>query len=200
MKGKILLLASAAVVAIVVSAIIATNHETTDAVASNSGPAAQPVSKTAPAVEAVAGNPKAELPAQPVQAVEPAAAHQPATPAETAPADEPVLKINGYVVQDPEARLALSFVGTDPAAEAYWSQAINDPNLPSEERKDLIEDLNEDGLADPKNPTAQDMPIILNRIQLLEEMAPQAMDPVNAKAFAEAYKDLVDLYHGNPVH
>lgn len=190
---------SAAVVAIVVSAIIATNHETTDAVASNREPVAQPVSRPAPAVEAVAGNSKAELPAQPVQAAKATIATQSAAPAETAPADEPVLKINGYVVKDPEARLALSFVGTDPAAEAYWSQAINDPNLPSEERKDLIEDLNEDGLTDPKNPTAQDMPIILSRIQLIEEMAPQAMDPVNAKAFAEAYKDLVNLYNGVPV-
>jgi len=199
MKGKILLMASAAVVVIVVSAIVATNHGATDVVASIPKPVEQPVSRPAPAAEVVSSNPTAAVPAQTVQAAEPAVARQPTAPAETAPADEP-LKINGYVVQDPEARLALSFVGTDPAAEAYWSQAINDPNLPSEERKDLIEDLNEDGLMDPKHPTAQDMPIILNRIQLIEEMAPQAMDPVNARAFNEAYNDLWDLYNGLPVH
>jgi hypothetical protein len=199
MKGKILFIASAAVVAIAVSAIVAANHGATDVVASNVKPVAQPVSKPAPAVEAVPGNPTADVPAQPVQVAKATMATQSAAPAESAPADEP-LKINGYVVQDPEARLALSFVGTDPAAEAYWSQAINDPNLPSEERKDLIEDLNEDGLMDPKHPTAQDMPIILNRIQLIEEMAPQAMDSVNARAFNEAYNDLLDLYNGLPVH
>lgn len=199
MKSKILLIVSAAVVAIVVSAIVETNHETTDAVASKPEPVTQPVSKPAPAVETVASNPTADVPAPPVQMAKATDARQPTGPAETTPADEP-LKINGYVVQDPEARLALSFVGTDPVAEAYWSQAINDPNLPSEERKDLIEDLNEDGLMDPQHPTAQDMATIINRIQLIEELAPQATDPVNIRALAEAHKDLLDLYDGNPVH
>ena len=46
-------------------------------------------------------------------------------------------------IQDPDARDALSLVGIDPEAEAYWISAINDPTLPPEERKDLIEDLNE---------------------------------------------------------
>jgi hypothetical protein len=40
-------------------------------------------------------------------------------------------------LQDPDARDALGLVGTDPAAEAYWFYAINDPTLPAEERKDL---------------------------------------------------------------
>ncbi|HEV2696307.1 MAG TPA: hypothetical protein VG347_25710 [Verrucomicrobiae bacterium] len=100
--------------------------------------------------------------------------------------------------QDPDARTALSLVGADPEAEQYWATAINDPNLPAEERKDLIEDLNEDGLSDPKHPGAQDMPLILNRIRLIEELGPYAMDPVNAKAFDEAYKDLVNLASGGP--
>jgi hypothetical protein len=99
-------------------------------------------------------------------------------------------------VQDPDARAALSFVGVDPEAEAYWESAINDPNLPAEERKDLIEDLNEDGLSDPHDPGPEDMPVIANRIALIEELAPYAMDKVNADAFAEAYKDLVGLLNG----
>ncbi len=94
------------------------------------------------------------------------------------------------MVKDPEARLALSFVGTDPAAEAYWSQATDDPNLPSEERKDLIEDLNEDGLSDPKHPTAEDMPIIANRIRLIEQMGPQAMDGVKTPPLPKRPGDL----------
>lgn len=100
------------------------------------------------------------------------------------------------VIQDPAARLALNFVGADPLAEQYWAAAINDPNLPANERKDLIEDLNEDGLSDPKHPGAQDLPLILSRIQIIEQLGPSAMDEVNAKAFAEAYKDLVNLAQG----
>jgi len=96
-------------------------------------------------------------------------------------------------IQDPIARAALSYVGADPEAELYWYQAINDPSLGPQERQDLIEDLNEDGLSDPHNPTADDLPLILNRIQIIEEVVWDAMDEVNADAFLEAYKDLVNL-------
>jgi hypothetical protein len=96
--------------------------------------------------------------------------------------------------RNPEARDALSRVGFDPAAEAVWFRAINDPDLPPEERKDLIEDLNEDGFPDPRNLTEADLPLILSRIALIEELLPGAMDEVNAEAFREAYKDLVNMY------
>ena len=107
-------------------------------------------------------------------------------------------------VKDPVAREALSFVGADPRAEEYWFAAINDPGLSAHERKDLIEDLNEDGLPDPKHPTADDLPLIVSRIRLIEAVGMDAMDKVNADAFQEAYKDLVNLAHvamggGNPV-
>ena len=102
-------------------------------------------------------------------------------------------------IQDPDARAALSLVGADPEAEAYWMGAVNDPSLPAEERKDLIEDLNEDGLSDPKHPGPEDLPLIVNRLRLIEELAPNALDQVNVDAFAEAYKDLNNLLAGNPV-
>jgi len=95
--------------------------------------------------------------------------------------------------RDPVARVALAFVGADPEAEAYWCEAINDPSLTGHERSDLIEDLNEDGLSDPKRPTLDDLPVILNRLRLIQELAPDAMDRVNLDAFAEAYKDLLNL-------
>jgi hypothetical protein len=100
-------------------------------------------------------------------------------------------------IQDPTARMALSLVGADPDADAYWVSAINDPSLSANERKDLIEDLNEDGLSDPKHPGADDLPMIWSRINLIEQLGPSAMDQVNAAAFAEAYKDLVNLAMGN---
>ena len=76
---------------------------------------------------------------------------------------------------------------------------MNDPSLPAEERKDLIEDLNEDGLSDPKHPGPEDVPLIVNRLRLIEELAPNAIDQVNVDAFAEAYKDLNNLLAGKPV-
>ena len=102
-------------------------------------------------------------------------------------------------VSDPLARAALSYVGADPAAEGYWVAAINDPNLSADERQNLIEDLNEDGLSDPRNPGIEDLPLIWNRIQLIEELAPYAMDPVNFDAFEEAYKDLWNMINGRRV-
>jgi hypothetical protein len=95
--------------------------------------------------------------------------------------------------RDPVARVALSAVGADADAEEYWYFAINDPDLSAQERQDLIEDLNETGLIDPRNPVPDDLPIIINRLTLIEELAPDAMDQVNFDAFQEAYKDLVNL-------
>jgi len=111
----------------------------------------------------------------------------------TAAAATPGARPGKPPIQDPMARSALAFVGADPDAEMYWYDAINDPSLPAQERQDLIEDLNEDGLTDPHRPTADDLPLILNRIQLIEEVVWDAMDEVNADAFLEAYKDLVNL-------
>ncbi len=95
--------------------------------------------------------------------------------------------------QDPLARQALSLVGVDPVAEAYWIDAINDTSLPADERQNLIEDLNEDGLSDTKLPTIDDLPLIVNRLLLIEDLAPNAMDDANFEAFQEAYKDLLNL-------
>ena len=94
--------------------------------------------------------------------------------------------------QDPTARVALALVGVDPAAEEYWTMAINNPTLPPNERKDLIEDLNEEGI-DPKHLTPDDAPLILSRLSIIERNFPLSMDDVNADAFAEAYKDLLNM-------
>jgi hypothetical protein len=103
-----------------------------------------------------------------------------------APAAEPV-------VPTPVARAALGSVGADADADLVWAMAINDPNLASDDRRELIEDLNQDGFPDPKHVTEDDLPLIVSRLLLIEELAPDAMDEVNAAAFAEAYKDLVNM-------
>ena len=115
----------------------------------------------------------------------PVAQNAPTNTSSAQPAEEPL--------QDPIARVALSLVGADPDAEDYWFAAINDLSLPANERQDLIEDLNEEGLSDPEHPTIEDLPLIFNRLALIETIGPDAADEVNAAAFDEAYKDLLNL-------
>lgn len=190
MKTKIIIIAGLAAIGVVVVMAIKTSRV--------NAPAVTTVSILAPA------QPKTPPPEKPVvQTIppkitgqaEPQAAPKTPVQTQTTGGDQPLV-INGYEVQDPLARAALNSVGKDPAANAYWVSAINDPSLPSEERKDLIEDLNEDGLSDPHNPGPQDMPLIAARIRLIESLAPSAMDQVDAKAFAEAEKDLTGMMNG----
>lgn len=95
------------------------------------------------------------------------------------------------VVQDPLSRVALSLVGVDLDAEMYWFDAIQDPTLPISERQDLIDDLNEEGLPDPKHPTLDDLPLIMSRIEILEALIPFLPDGFEHK---EALDDLWNLY------
>ncbi|WP_395751942.1 hypothetical protein [Prosthecobacter sp.] len=95
--------------------------------------------------------------------------------------------------QDPAARAALSLVGKDATAEQIWLEAINNPNLPRQERSDLIEDLNEDGFSNRKQPTPADLPLIEARLKLIERLMPEATDETNLNAFGEARKDLINL-------
>lgn len=125
----------------------------------------------------------------------PATVTKPLPAKEVAPPDpvEIVAKSNSSGKELTLPRMALSFVGADPEAEQIWTLAINDPDRPAKERQNLIEDLNEDGFPDPKNVTADDLPLILSRIDLIEHLAPSSMDEVNAAAFGEAYKDLLQM-------
>jgi hypothetical protein len=131
----------------------------------------------------VSGNPR-NSPASPLPSA------QPEAPAAVA---APPAGGDGSGLAEPLARVALSFVGTDFIAEQVWASAINDPTVPPKERQDLIEDLNEDGFPDRHNVTPDDLPLIVNRLTLIEDMAPDAMDDVNAAAFTEAYKDLTKM-------
>lgn len=101
-------------------------------------------------------------------------------------------RVTDSAKKEPLARLALSFVGADQQANEFYQRAINDPVMTPSHRKNLIEDLNEDGL-DFRNLTERDLPLIKNRMTLLEQLAPNAMDRVNSDAIKEAYKDLVNM-------
>jgi hypothetical protein len=141
-------------------------------------PAAAPVAEAAPTSPITQSAP----PTAPAKAAAKAPTRAASASQGGRPAKEPL--------QDPLAREALAFVGADPRADEYWFAAINDPDLPAHERQDLIEDLNEEGLSDPKRPGPGDLPLILTRLQLIEMIGPHAMDQVNADASDEAYQDL----------
>lgn len=99
-------------------------------------------------------------------------------------------RITNSAAREPLARVALNYVGLNAQATDFYQMAINDLSLPEKHRKNLIEDLNETGFTDPKNLTAADLPLIQKRLALIEAAAPAATDPVNRRAFQEAYKDL----------
>lgn len=90
-------------------------------------------------------------------------------------------------------RAALALIGHDPSADRIWIDIINDPTVSRNARSNLIEDLNEDGISNPRNPAQQDLPVIEYRIALVEDLRPRAMDKTNADAFDEAHKDLVNM-------
>lgn len=102
-------------------------------------------------------------------------------------------RLTDPAAKEPFARVALAFAGADTQANQFYQQAINDPTLLKNHRRELIEDLNREGFANSKNLTANDLPLIQNRITLIEQLAPSAMDQVNAAAFKEAYKDLLAM-------
>ena len=107
--------------------------------------------------------------------------------------DDP--RLNDPVFKEQLGRYALSSVGFDQAANQIWAMLINDPSLSGRVRQDLIEDLNENGFSgdNGRTPTVDDLSLILYRIQLIELYAPYAMDEVNADAFDEVHKDLVNM-------
>jgi hypothetical protein len=95
--------------------------------------------------------------------------------------------------KEPFARVALNYVGADATANAFYVKAINDFGLSNDQRKNLIEDLNQDGFANRKNLSENDLPLINNRMALIEQLVPATTDQVNLKAMKEAYKDLVKM-------
>lgn len=198
MNAKIILILTlTAAIAVTVASVMIANHKT--------APVAATVIETARAIPSV---PKTAPPAEmPVPEIKPPIQSPP--PAETQPVARPQ-KIPDQInqsappagskepLQDPDARVALSLVGNDSGAEAYWVSAIFDTSLPQSEREDLMEDLNEDGLSNPKHPGPEDLPLIMNRIRIIEEIAPYA-DDFMLEHLGEAYKDLNHMLDGGRV-
>lgn len=108
-------------------------------------------------------------------------------------------------VTDPDSKEALGRVGlnyvgaaNDPAndqAVQLFHTAINDPSISPEQRRNLIEDLNEAGLSNPRHPTPEDLKMIAKRNTLIRVYQQQPYvqnDPVANNAFQEAGKDTTE--------
>jgi hypothetical protein len=98
--------------------------------------------------------------------------------------------------KEPLARLALAFVGASPQAAELFHTAVLDQALLPDQRRELVEDLNQDGLSNKKTPTPEDLKIIASRYALTQAYLLQDYvlnDKVLNAAFREADKDLRNL-------
>ena len=95
--------------------------------------------------------------------------------------------------KEPLARLGLAFVGANPQAAELFHTAVLDQALLPDHRRELVEDLNQDGLSNKKTPTPEDLQMIANRYALTQAYLQQDYvqnDNVLNAAFREADKDL----------
>ncbi len=94
------------------------------------------------------------------------------------------------------ARVALAYVGANEQAGELFHAAVLDPTLKPDQHRNLIEDLNQDGLANRRAPTADDLKIIARRYEITQAYLQQDY-VINNKtlnaAFREADKDLGNL-------
>jgi hypothetical protein len=94
------------------------------------------------------------------------------------------------------ARLALAYVGNSDQAVELFHAAVLDPTLKPDQRRELVEDLNQDGLSSKKNFSPADLKVIARRYELTQAYLQQdyvlADQTLNA-AFHEADKDLAKM-------
>jgi hypothetical protein len=98
--------------------------------------------------------------------------------------------------REPLARVGLAYVGVSQEAAELWHTAVLDTTLKPDHRRELVEDLNTDGLSSKKNPTPQDLQVIAARYALTQAYLQQDYtqnDPVLRRAFLEADKDLRNM-------
>ncbi len=95
--------------------------------------------------------------------------------------------------KEPLARLALNFAGADAQADALYKIAIKDPSLTPDSRRELIEDLNQDGFDNLKNFSERDVQLIKNRLTLINNYRQDTDPKIITDAFNEAKKDLENM-------
>lgn len=105
-------------------------------------------------------------------------------------------RVTDPAVKEPLVRSALAFVGVNDQALQVFGQAVRDPALQGEVIRNLVEDLNQDGIRNEKQPTPEDLKLIANRYALTQRYLQQDF-VLNNKAllegFREADKDLRNM-------
>lgn len=99
-------------------------------------------------------------------------------------------------VKEPLIRSALAFVGMNDQALQVFGQAVRDPALAGDPIRNLVEDLNQDGIRNEKKPTPEDLKLIANRYALTQRYLQQDFvqgNQVLLEAFREADKDLRNM-------
>ncbi len=95
--------------------------------------------------------------------------------------------------KEPLARVALAYVGTSEQALDLFHTALVDPTMLPDQTRNLVEDLNDDGLSNRSAPTPEDLKIIANRYALTQAYLQEDYvrnDKILNAAFLEADKDL----------
>lgn len=98
--------------------------------------------------------------------------------------------------KEPLARLALAFMGANQQAGELFPTAVLDQALLPDQKRELVEDLNQDGLSNEKAPTPEELKIVANRYALTQTYLQQDYvlnDQVLSAAFREADKDLRNM-------
>lgn len=95
--------------------------------------------------------------------------------------------------KEPLARLALNFAGANAQADELYRAAINDAGLSVDQRRELIEDLNQDGFENLRKPTPRDLELVKNRLELINRYRNDVDHKVVVGAFKEAEKDLLNM-------
>ena len=105
-------------------------------------------------------------------------------------------RVAGSDAKEPLARLALAFVGANPQAGELFHTAVLDGALTPDARRNLIEDLNQDGLSSKKNLSPEDLALVTARYRLTQTYLQQDYvqgDRMLLAAFKEADKDLRNM-------
>ncbi|MBI3874928.1 MAG: hypothetical protein HY300_02990 [Verrucomicrobia bacterium] len=105
-------------------------------------------------------------------------------------------RVTAATNREPLARVALAFVGANAQAEQMFGQAVRDPALHGNPIRNLVEDLNQDGISNRKVPTPEDLKLIASRYDLTQQYLQQDFvqaDKVLLGAFKEANKDLANM-------
>ena len=78
----------------------------------------------------------------------------------------------------------------DRQVDALYKIAIKDTNLTADSRRELIEDLNQDGFDNLKNLSERDQQLVQNRLALIDQSRNAADPKIISDAFNEAEKYL----------